>query len=329
MSSLTLSPAWQALLQHQKSLDGVQMCDLFDEDALRAEKYSLQIGNILLDYSKNIITDDSMALLTQLARDTGIAQLRDRMFNAEPINITERRAALHIALRNRSNQEILVDGVNVMPQINAVLDKMGDFSESIRNGSFTGFSGKRIRDVVNIGIGGSDLGPLMVCEALKPYQSDDFNMHFVSNVDGSHIKEVLEKIDAETTVFIIASKTFTTQETLTNAHTARDWFLHYVGDENAIAKHFVAVSTNADKVRDFGIDIVNMFEFWDWVGGRYSMCSAIGLSISIAIGMENFEALLTGAHDMDQHFLNADLEQNMPVLLALLGIWYNNFFGAQ
>ena len=329
MSSLTQSPAWQALFQHQKSFDGAQMRDLFNKDELRAEKYSIQFGSMLLDFSKNLITDETLALLTQLARDTGVEKLRDRMFAGDAINITEQRAALHIALRNRSNREILVDGVDVMPEVNAVLAKIAAFSESVRSGSFTGHTGKRISDVVNIGIGGSDLGPLMVCEALKPYQRDDINMHFVSNVDGTHISEALKQLDPETTLFIIASKTFTTQETLTNAHTARDWFLQHVADESAIAKHFVAVSTNAEKVAEFGIDTDNMFEFWDWVGGRYSLCSTIGLSIAIAIGMDNFEALLAGAHDMDEHFLNSPLEANMPVLLALLGVWYHNFFGAE
>jgi len=328
MSSLIRSPAWQALLQHQKTFDGVQMRDLFDKDELRAEKYSIQFGSILLDYSKNIITDETLALLTQLARDTDIEQLRNRMFAGDAINITEKRAALHIALRNRSNRQVLVDGIDVMPEVKAVLAKVAQFSEAVRNGSFTGYTGKRINNVVNIGIGGSDLGPLMVCEALKPYQQYNLTMHFVSNVDGTHVSETLKQLDPETTLFIIASKTFTTQETLTNAHSARDWFLQHGGDESAIAKHFVAVSTNARKVTEFGIDTDNMFEFWDWVGGRYSLCSAIGLSIAIAIGMDNFEALLAGAHEMDEHFLNSPLEANIPVLLALLGIWYHNFFGA-
>ncbi len=328
MSSLTQSPAWQALIQHQKTIDGVQMRDLFDKDELRTGKYSIQFGGMLLDYSKNLITDETLELLTQLARDTDVEKLRDRMFAGDAINITEQRAALHIALRNRSNKNILVNGIDVMPEVNEVLAKIAKFSESVRSGSFTGYTGKRFSDVVNIGIGGSDLGPLMVCEALKPYQRDDINMHFVSNVDGTHISEAFKQLDPETTLFIIASKTFTTQETLTNAHSARDWFLQHGGDESAIARHFVAVSTNVEKVTEFGIDTDNMFEFWDWVGGRYSLCSAIGLSIAIAIGMDNFEALLAGAHDMDKHFLNSPLEENMPVLLALLGIWYHNFFGA-
>ncbi len=329
MNSLTETTAWQALLAHKNNFDNLHMADLFDADRLRAEKYSLQFGSLLLDYSKNIITDETLALLNQLARDTGVENLRDGMFTGESINLTEQRAVLHTALRNRGDREILIDGVDVMPGINTALAKMAQFSEAVRNGSFSGFSGKRISDIVNIGIGGSDLGPLMVCEALKPYQCNDLKMHFVSNVDGSHISEVLKQLNPETTLFIIASKTFTTQETLTNAHTARDWLLHQVGDESVIARHFVAVSTNAEKVSEFGIDTNNMFEFWDWVGGRYSLCSAIGLSIVIAIGMDNFEALLAGAHEMDQHFMNAELEQNMPVILALLGIWYHNFFGAE
>jgi len=329
MQSLTQKPAWQDLLRHRQTFDNIHMRDLFEVDDSRAEKFSLQFGEILLDYSKNLVTDESLKLLMQLARDCGVEQLRDRMFSGDAINLTEQRAVLHTALRNRSNQEVLVDGADVMPEVNAVLDKMRLFSDSVRNGDFTGYTDKRLTDIVNIGIGGSDLGPLMVCEALKPYQQENLNLHFVSNVDGTHISEVLKRIDPETTLFIIASKTFTTQETLTNAHSARNWFLQHAGDESAIARHFVAVSTNAEQVAEFGIDTNHMFEFWDWVGGRYSLCSAIGLSIAISIGMDNFDALLEGAHDMDQHFLNSPLEQNIPVLLALLGIWYHNFFGAE
>ena len=329
MHSLTEQPAWQALSSHRKQFDDTHMRDLFDNDESRAEKYSLQFDSIFLDYSKNLITDETLGLLMQLARETKVESLRDRMFNGEAINLTEQRAALHIALRNRRNEKILVDGIDVMPEVNAVLEKMARFSDSVRDGTWTGYTGKRIKDVVNIGIGGSDLGPLMACEALRAYQQDGLNLHFVSNVDGTHISEVLKRLDAETTLFIIASKTFTTQETLTNAHTARDWFMHQVGDESAIAGHFVAVSTNTDKVAEFGIDTNNMFEFWDWVGGRYSLCSAIGLPIAIAIGMDQFEAMLAGAHAMDQHFLNSELELNMPVMLALLGLWYHNFFGAE
>jgi glucose-6-phosphate isomerase len=328
MSSLTESAIWQQLSAHQETFNDVHMRDLFDQDQSRAEKYSLQSCGLLLDYSKNLFTNKTLELLMQLARDTGVEKLRERMFAAEPINTTEQRAVLHIALRNRSNRKIMVDGADIMPAVNAVLDKMALFSEAVRNGDFRGYAGDRITDVVNIGIGGSDLGPLMVCEALKPYQQESLAMHFVSNVDGTHISEVLKQLNPKTTLFIIASKTFTTQETLTNAHSARDWFMHHAGDESAIARHFVAVSTNTEKVREFGIDTNNMFEFWDWVGGRYSLCSAIGLSIAIAIGMDNFEGLLSGAHAMDQHFLNVAPEQNMPIILALLGIWYHNFFSA-
>jgi len=328
MQSLTQKPTWQDLLRLRPTFDDIHMRDLFAADDSRAQKFSLQWDDILLDYSKNLITEESLKLLMQLARDCGVEQQRDSMFAGDAINLTEQRSVLHTALRNRSNKEIIVEGVDVMPAVNAELDKIRLFSDSLRNGEFTGYSNKRLTDIVNIGIGGSDLGPLMVCEALKPYQSDDLNMHFVSNVDGTHINQVLTQINPETTLFIIVSKTFTTQETLTNAHTARDWFMQHVEEKSAIANHFVAVSTNAEKVLDFGIDTNNMFRLWDWVGGRYSLCSAVGLSISIAIGMENFEALLDGAHAMDQHFLDSPLEQNMPVLLAMIGIWYHNFFDA-
>ena len=321
MPSLTQKPAWQALSNHRKSFDAIHMRELFEADNARAEKFSLKFGEILLDYSKNLMTDETLSLLMQLARECGVETLRDRMFSGDAINLTEQRAVLHTALRNRSNRPVMVDQTDVIPKVNAVLDKIRKFSDTVRQGKMT--------DIVNIGIGGSDLGPLMVCEALKPYQQPGLNMHFVSNVDGSHISEVLKKINAETTLFIIASKTFTTQETMTNANSARDWFLQQTGDNNAIASHFVAVSTNTEKVVEFGIDPDNMFEFWDWVGGRYSLCSAIGLPIALAIGMENFEALLDGAHAMDQHFQTSPLEQNMPVLLALIGIWYHNFFGAE
>jgi glucose-6-phosphate isomerase len=329
MHSLTHSATWQALTRHLKQFDEIHLRDLFNNDPQRAENFSLKLDNLLLDYSKNLITGETLDLLMKLAREAGVEQLRDRMFAGEAINITEQRAVLHTALRNQGDNKILVDGVDVMPGVRAVLEKMARFSDSVRNGSWTGHSGKRMRDVVNIGIGGSDLGPLMVCEALKPYQQAGLNLHFVSNVDGSHISETLKQLDPESTLFIIASKTFTTQETLTNAHTARDWFLRHLDDESAIARHFVAVSSNAEKVSEFGIDTTNMFEFWDWVGGRYSLCSAIGLPIAIAIGMTRFEDLLAGAHDMDQHFQQSALEQNMPVLLALLGVWYHNFFGAE
>lgn len=329
MQSLTQTDAWQALAIHQKAIENLHLRDLFANEPQRFEKYSLQAGNLLLDYSKNRINDETLALLLKLARERQVERLRDAMFAGEAINITEGRASLHSALRNRANTAVLVDGVDVMPAINAVLAQMRAFSEAVRSGSWQGHSGERIRDVVNIGIGGSDLGPLMVCEALKYYQHPELNLHFVSNVDGTHISETLKHLDPQSTLFIIASKTFTTQETLSNAHSARDWFLRQVGDEKAIAKHFVAVSTNTERVTAFGIDSANMFEFWDWVGGRYSLWSAIGLPIALAIGMDNFEELLSGAHEMDQHFQNAPLEKNMPVLLALLGVWYHNFFGAE
>ena len=305
------------------------MRDLFNEDPARAEKFSLQFDNLLLDYSKNRIVDETLELLVSLARETGVEQLRDRMFAGEAINLTEQRAVLHTALRNHSNTGVLVDGTDVMPAVNRVLMQMREFSDSVRNGEWHGYSGERIKDVVNIGIGGSDLGPLMVCEALKSYRHPELRLHFVSNVDGTQISETLKQLQPESTLFIVASKTFTTQETLTNAHTARDWFMRQVGDESAIASHFAAVSTNSEQVAAFGIDTANMFEFWDWVGGRYLLWSAIGLPIALAIGMDRFEQLLNGAHQMDQHFRNAPLEQNMPVLLALIGIWYHNFFGAE
>lgn len=329
MSTLTQSPAWQALQDHHQSMAGVHMRNLFAQDSKRFDKLSLEACGLLLDYSKNRVTEESMALLTDLARQAQVEERRAQMFAGEKINITEDRAVLHVALRNRANTPIEVDGEDVMPPINAVLEQMRGFTREVREGSWRGYTGKRITDVVNIGIGGSDLGPLMVCEALRPYKHPEINIHFVSNVDGTHIVETLKRVNPQTTLFIIASKTFTTLETLTNAHTARAWFLEAAGDETAIAKHFVAVSTNTEKVAEFGIDTRNMFEFWDWVGGRYSLWSAIGLSIALYIGMDNFEALLEGAHEMDQHFRSAPLEANMPVILALLGIWYTNFFKAE
>ena len=321
-------PVWHALEEHQRLLEKMHMRDLFNQDPARGEKFSLQFDNLLLDYSKNRIVDKTLELLVSLARETGVEQLRDRMFAGEAINLTEQRAVLHTALRNRSNDAVLVDGSDVMPAINAVLAQMRKFSDAVRDGDWLGYNGKRIKDVVNIGIGGSDLGPLIVCEALKSYRHAELRSHFVSNVDGTQISETLKQLHPESTLFIVASKTFTTQETLTNAHTARDWFMQQVGDESAIASHFVAVSTNSEQVAAFGIDTANMYEFWNWVGGRYSLWSAIGLPIALAIGMDRFEQLLNGAHQMDQHFRNAPLEENMPVLLALIGIWYHNFFGA-
>ena len=324
--SLTWSPAWRDLVEHQQVLQRIHMRDLFNEDSIRAERYSLKVGNLLLDFSKNRITYETLGLLVSLARETGVEQLREQMFAGEAINLTEKRAVLHIALRKRTNSTVLVDGSDVMPAVNKVLAQMREFSDAVRNGGWPGYSGERIKDVVNIGIGGSDLGPLMVCEALKSYRHPELKLHFVSNVDGTQISETLKLLRPESTLFIVASKTFTTQETLTNAHTARDWFMQKVGDESAIARHFVAVSTNTEQVTAFGIDTANMFEFWDWVGGRYSLWSAIGLPIALAIGMDRFEEILCGAHDMDQHFRKAPLQQNMPVLLALIGVWYHNFF---
>jgi glucose-6-phosphate isomerase len=305
------------------------MRDLFAGDPDRFQKFSIRWKDILLDYSKNRITEKTMSLLLDLAREVGLDTWIERMFTGEKINFTEHRSVLHIALRNRSNTPIIVDGEDVMPAVNKVLDHMRSFSELVRNGSWKGCTGKEMTDIVNIGIGGSDLGPVMVTEALKPYGHPRLSVRFVSNVDGTHIAETLKRLNPETTLFIISSKTFTTQETLANAQSAKRWFLDRVKDESAVAKHFVAVSTNANAVSAFGIDTRNMFEFWDWVGGRYSLWSAIGLSIALHIGMDDFEDLLTGAHEMDQHFRTAPFENNIPVILALLGVWYDNFFHAE
>lgn len=326
MAALTTLPVWQALCRHQKTIAASNMRDLFAQDTNRFNKFSFQLDDMLFDFSKNRINDETLPLLMQLAREAQLENWRDRMFAGEKINITENRAVLHTALRNRSNRPVLVDGVDVMPEVNAVLAQMRDFSEKVRSGAWLGYTGKRITDVVNIGIGGSDLGPVMVCDALKPYASADLAVHFVSNIDGAHLMRALEKCQPETTLFIVASKTFTTQETMTNAISARTWFLNKAQDNAHVAKHFVALSTNARAVTDFGIDQANMFAFWDWVGGRYSLWSAIGLSIALYVGMDHFEALLSGAHEMDQHFQTAPLEENMPVIMALIGIWYNNFF---
>ncbi len=326
MATLHKLPVWQKLNQHQQNIASLHMRDLFAQDAKRFDKFSLKFADILFDYSKHRITDETLPMLFQLAREAKIEDWRDKMFAGEKINITEDRAVLHTALRNRANTPVLVDGHNVMPDVNAVLAQMREFSDKVRNGSWTGYTGKRITDIVNIGIGGSDLGPVMVCDALKPYSSPDLNVHFVSNIDGAHLMHALNQCDPETTLFIVASKTFTTQETMTNARSARTWFLKSAKDNAHVAKHFVALSTNAKAVQDFGIDTANMFAFWDWVGGRYSLWSAIGLSIALYVGMDNFEDLLTGAFEMDTHFRTAPLEQNMPVIMALIGIWYNNFF---
>lgn len=322
----SLTAAWHELEQHYKSVKDIHMRDLFANDADRFANFSLTFNEkILFDFSKNRITENTLLKLLDLSKETKLSSAINSMFSGEKINRTEDRAVLHIALRNRSNSPIKLDGVDIMPQVNAVLDKMRCFSERVINGDWKGYTGQTITDVVNIGIGGSDLGPYMVTEALRPYKNH-LNMHFVSNIDGSHIAETLQKIKPETTLFLIASKTFTTQETMTNAHTARKWFLAAAADETQIAKHFIALSTNEQQVAKFGIDTQNMFEFWDWVGGRYSLWSAIGLSIVLSIGFNNFEQLLSGAHAMDQHFAQTPFEHNIPVILALIGIWYNNFF---
>jgi glucose-6-phosphate isomerase len=305
------------------------MRDLFARDPQRFERFSLELGSILLDYSKNRITEETMTLLLDLARQAGLAERIEAMFSGERINTTEGRAVLHVALRNRSNRPIRVDGRDVMPDVNRVLDKMRRFSEAVRSGGWRGYTGQAITDVVNIGIGGSDLGPKMVTTALQPYGHPNLQVHFVSNVDSTDLVETLKALSPETTLFLVASKTFTTQETMTNARSARSWLLDSAGDETAVAKHFVAMSTNEAGVAEFGINTRNMFEFWDWVGGRYSLWSAIGLSIALYLGMDRFEQLLSGAHRVDEHFCSAPFAENIPVIMALLGIWYNNFFGAQ
>ncbi len=328
MSKLTQSSAWQNLEQHQKEMATVQMRDLFANDPDRFNKFSVEFGGILFDYSKNRINEKTVELLVALAEQAKVREMAEAMFTGEKINVTERRAVLHTALRNLSNDPVYVDGKNVAPDVARVLAKMKNFSERVRDGRWTGYTGKAITDVVNIGIGGSDLGPCMVCEALTPYQSN-LRVHFVSNVDGTHVVETVKRLNPETTLFIVASKTFTTQETMTNALSAKAWFLETAKDEAAVAKHFVALSTNREEVVKFGIDPENMFEFWNWVGGRYSLWSAIGLSIALAVGFENFEELLNGAHEMDVHFRTAPYRENIPVLMALLGVWYNNFFHAE
>jgi glucose-6-phosphate isomerase len=328
MATLTQYPIWEKICQHQQSMASIHMRDLFANDAERFNKFSLNFDDLLLDYSKHRINDETLPMLFQMAREAKVESWRERMFAGEKINTTEDRAVLHTALRNRSNTPIMVDGQDVMPEINAVLAQMRKFSDSVRDGSWLGYSGKKITDIVNIGIGGSDLGPVMVCDALKPYASPDLAVHFVSNIDGAHLMRALNGCNPETTLFIVASKTFTTQETMTNAHSARQWFLQAAVEDVHVAKHFVALSTNLNAVKHFGIDASNMFTFWDWVGGRYSLWSAIGLSIALYVGMDHFEELLAGGHEMDNHFRTAPLEQNMPVIMALLGIWYNNFFHA-
>lgn len=317
---------WKKLESHYKHFRKVEMKDLFACDADRAKKFSVNLEAMYVDYSKNRINDRTMKLLLNLARECDLENKIKAMFKGDKINVTERRPVLHIALRNRANTPIYVDGKNVMPQINEVLAKMKKFSDAVRFGEFKGQTGKKLTNIVNIGIGGSDLGPIMACEALRKYWAKDINCYFISNIDGTACAEVLNKVDPETTLFIVASKTFTTIETLTNARTCRKWLVDALG-EHAVAKHFVALSTNTKEVEKFGINPENMFEFWDFVGGRYSMWSAIGLIIAIAVGFENFERMLEGAYAMDQHFYNTDFEHNIPVILGMLGIWYNNFFG--
>jgi len=324
----TQSESWMALKAHQVNMSKLHMRELFADDPNRFKKLSLSFEDVLVDYSKNMVTEETMRLLFDLAREADVPGWAGRMFSGDKINNTEDRAVLHVALRNRSNRPILVDGEDVMPGVNDVLARMRKFTDDVREGRWLGCTGKRITDIVNIGIGGSDLGPVMVCEALRPFAQEGLNVHFVSNVDGTQIVETLKGLSRESTLFVIASKTFTTQETIANAKTARDWFLTRGGTKSAVAKHFVAVSTNAEAVANFGIDTVHMFEFWDWVGGRYSLWSAVGLPIALYLGMDNFEKLLAGAHAMDEHFRSAPLERNIPVILALLGVWYNNFWDA-
>lgn len=322
-------PAWSALAAHQRDIAELHLRDLFAADPKRFQRFSIHFGDLLFDYSKNRLTDKTLQLLLQLARESGLEARIEAMFRGARINVTENRAVLHIALRNRSNRPILLDGEDVMPEINRVLAKMRHFTGEVRSGRWKGFTGKSIRHVINIGIGGSDLGPKMVVKALSPYTHRNLRVRFVSNVDEADLLENLRNLDPETTLFCIASKTFTTQETMTNARSARDWLLQKVGNPAAVANHFVAISTNAEKVAEFGIDTNNMFEFWDWVGGRYSLWSAIGLPIALAVGMDKFEALLEGAHRVDEHFRTISFERNIPVLMGLLGIWYDNFFGAE
>jgi glucose-6-phosphate isomerase len=330
LKSLTRRPAWKALGTHHKTIREAHLRQLFAEDPTRGERFTTEAVGLFLDYSKNRITDETLKLLLQLAEESGLRGHIDAMFRGEKINVSEKRAVLHVALRAPKEEKIVVDRQDVVPAVHAVLDKMSAFCDRVRSGEWKGHTGKRIRNIINIGIGGSDLGPVMAYEALRYYSQRDMTFHFVSNVDGTDFAEAVRDLDASETLFIISSKTFTTLETMTNAHTARDWSLAGLGgDEKSVAKHFVAVSTNADAVSKFGIDTANMFEFWDWVGGRYSMDSAIGLSTMLAIGPENFRAMLSGFHQMDEHFRTAPFERNLPVLLGLLAVWYNDFFGAQ
>lgn len=328
-TNFTQTPAFKKLKAHHRTISKKHLKELFAEDKNRFKKFSIKFNDILLDYSKNNINRRTIGYLTDLAKECDLSGAIEQMFMGEKINQTENRSVLHVALRNRSNTPILVDGKDVMPDVNEVLEKMKVFSGKVISGTWKGYTNKSITDIVNIGIGGSDLGPVMVTEALKPYKKKNINIHFVSNVDGTHIAETLKKVNPETTLFMIASKTFTTQETMTNALSARDWFLQSAVNEEFVKKHFVAISTSQSLVEKFGIDPANMFGFWDWVGGRYSLWSAIGLSIACTIGYENFEQLLLGAHEMDNHFRTTPFEKNIPVILALLGIWYNNFYGAE
>ncbi len=320
--------SWKSLQQHAENINQTNIKTLFDQDPKRFSKFSTSFQDILLDYSKNLITDETLSLFKELAKEVGLEEAKSKMFSGDPINMTEGRSVLHTALRAKKEAQIYTDGTNIVPDVHNVLNKMKSFTHRLHNGQHTGFTGKPLKNIVNIGIGGSDLGPFMVCEALKPYQIAGINTYFVSNVDGTHIAQTLEKVDPETTLFIIASKTFTTQETMTNAFTAKKWFLDAAVEEKYVAKHFIALSTNIEKVTAFGIANENIFQFWDWVGGRYSLWSAIGMSIACTVGFDNFEKLLNGANSMDQHFQKAPFEENLPTLLAFLGIWYNNFFGA-
>ena len=329
MSLVNHTPAWRALQTHWQEMHQVHLRDLFDRNPQRAAEMTLRAAGLHVDYSKNILTHETLGLLFDLAAAVDLRGWIRRMFAGEHINNTEDRAVLHIALRNRSNRPIFVDGEDVMPQVNAVLAQVEAFTHQVRSGTWRGYTGDRITDVVNIGIGGSNLGPLMVCEALKPYQSPELRVHFVSNVDGTHLAETIRHLDPATTLFVVASKTFTTQETMTNAHSARAWLIDALGAEEAVSDHFVAVSTNAERVAAFGIDTNHMFGFWDWVGGRYSLWSAIGLPIALAIGYERFCELLAGAHEMDEHFRTTDISGNLPAILGLIGVWYANFAGAR
>jgi glucose-6-phosphate isomerase len=326
--TITESAAWLALKSHRREIESISMRDLFARDPKRFERLSVKLDGLLFDYSKHWVTDETLRLLMALADQCDVAGAVQRMFRGEPINFTEKRSVLHVALRNRANVPIVVNGENVMPAVNAVLKKMREFVAALESGEWRGHTGKPITDIVNIGIGGSDLGPYMVTEALRPFWRSNARAHFVSNVDGTHLAETLRELDPETVLFTVASKTFTTQETLTNARSARAWLVERLGDEAAVAKHFVALSTNEKAVAEFGIDPKNMFEFWDWVGGRYSLWSAIGLSIACVLGMDHFEAMLEGAHEVDRHFATTPFERNVPVIMGLLGVWYGNFFGS-